>query len=23
VFNRTVALKDTWAKVEKKQGGKN
>jgi hypothetical protein len=22
VFNRTVALKDTWAKVEKKQGGK-
>ncbi|HEX3319748.1 MAG TPA: glutamine--tRNA ligase/YqeY domain fusion protein [Terriglobales bacterium] len=21
VFNRTVALKDTWAKVEKKQGG--
>jgi glutaminyl-tRNA synthetase len=20
VFNRTVALKDTWAKVEKKQG---
>jgi glutaminyl-tRNA synthetase len=23
VFNRTVALKDTWAKVEKKQGGKS
>ena len=23
VFNRTVALKDTWAKVEKKQGGNN
>jgi glutaminyl-tRNA synthetase len=23
VFNRTVALKDAWAKVEKKQGGKN
>jgi glutaminyl-tRNA synthetase len=23
VFNRTVALKDTWAKVEKKQGGKH
>jgi glutaminyl-tRNA synthetase len=22
VFNRTVALKDTWAKVEKKQTGK-
>jgi len=22
IFNRTVALKDTWAKVEKKQGGK-
>jgi glutaminyl-tRNA synthetase len=22
VFNRTVALKDTWAKVEKRQGGK-
>ena len=22
MFNRTVALKDTWAKVEKKQGGK-
>ncbi len=22
VFNRTVALKDTWAKVEKKQGGR-
>jgi glutaminyl-tRNA synthetase len=22
VFNRTVALKDTWAKVERKQGGK-
>ena len=22
VFNRSVALKDTWAKVEKKQGGK-
>jgi glutaminyl-tRNA synthetase len=22
VFNRTVALKDNWAKVEKKQGGK-
>jgi glutaminyl-tRNA synthetase len=22
VFNRTVALKDSWAKVEKKQGGK-
>ncbi len=22
VFNRTIALKDTWAKVEKKQGGK-
>jgi len=22
VFNRTVALKDTWAKVAKKQGGK-
>src|SRR5579863_8975668 len=22
VFNRTVALKDTWAKIEKKQGGK-
>jgi glutaminyl-tRNA synthetase len=22
VFNRTVALKDTWAKMEKKQGGK-
>ena len=22
VFNRTAALKDTWAKVEKKQGGK-
>jgi glutaminyl-tRNA synthetase len=22
VFNRTVALKDTWAKLEKKQGGK-
>jgi glutaminyl-tRNA synthetase len=22
VFNRTVALKDTWAKVEKKQGAK-
>jgi glutaminyl-tRNA synthetase len=21
VFNRTVALKDTWARVEKKQGG--
>jgi glutaminyl-tRNA synthetase len=21
VFNRTVALKDTWAKVEKKQSG--
>ncbi|MGA7170111.1 MAG: hypothetical protein WBX08_13235, partial [Candidatus Sulfotelmatobacter sp.] len=21
VFNRTVALKDAWAKVEKKQGG--
>ena len=23
VFNRTLALKDTWAKVEKKQGGKD
>jgi glutaminyl-tRNA synthetase len=23
VFNRTVALKDTWAKVERKQGGKH
>ncbi|MGA8430606.1 MAG: glutamine--tRNA ligase/YqeY domain fusion protein [Candidatus Sulfotelmatobacter sp.] len=23
VFNRTVALKDTWAKQEKKQGGKS
>jgi glutaminyl-tRNA synthetase len=23
VFNRTVALKDTWAKVEKKQGGRD
>jgi glutaminyl-tRNA synthetase len=23
VFNRTVALKDTWAKVEKKQAGKS
>ena len=23
VFNRTVALKDTWAKVEKKQAEKN
>ena len=23
VFNRTIALKDTWAKVEKKQGGKS
>jgi glutaminyl-tRNA synthetase len=23
VFNRTVALKDTWAKVEKKHAGKN
>jgi glutaminyl-tRNA synthetase len=23
VLNRTVALKDTWAKVEKKQGGKS
>jgi glutaminyl-tRNA synthetase len=23
VFNRTVALKDTWAKVERKQGGKS
>ena len=22
IFNRTVALKDTWAKVEKKQGGR-
>ena len=22
VFNRTVALKDTWAKLEKKQGTK-
>jgi len=22
VFNRTIALKDTWAKVEKKQAGK-
>jgi glutaminyl-tRNA synthetase len=22
IFNRTVALKDTWAKVEKKQAGK-
>ncbi len=22
VFNRTVALKDTWAKVEKKQSSK-
>ena len=22
VFNRTVALKDAWARVEKKQGGK-
>jgi glutaminyl-tRNA synthetase len=22
VFNRTISLKDTWAKVEKKQGGK-
>jgi glutaminyl-tRNA synthetase len=22
VFDRTVALKDTWAKVERKQGGK-
>ena len=22
VFNRTVALRDTWAKIEKKQGGK-
>jgi len=22
VFNRTVALKDPWAKVEKKHGGK-
>ena len=23
VFNRTVALKDAWARAEKKQGGKN
>jgi len=23
VFNRTVALKDAWARVEKKQGGKS
>jgi glutaminyl-tRNA synthetase len=23
IFNRTVALKDAWAKVEKKQGGKS
>jgi glutaminyl-tRNA synthetase len=23
VFNRTIALKDTWAKVEKKQGGRS
>ncbi len=23
VFNRTIALKDTWAKVERKQGGKS
>ena len=23
VFNRTLALKDTWAKVEKKQVGKS
>jgi glutaminyl-tRNA synthetase len=23
VFNRTVALKDTWAKVERKQGGRS
>jgi glutaminyl-tRNA synthetase len=23
VFNRTVALKDTWARVEKKQGGRS
>jgi glutaminyl-tRNA synthetase len=23
VFNRTIALKDTWTKVEKKQGGKS
>jgi glutaminyl-tRNA synthetase len=23
VFNRTVALRDTWARVEKKQGGKS
>jgi glutaminyl-tRNA synthetase len=23
VFNRTIALKDTWAKLEKKQGGKS
>jgi glutaminyl-tRNA synthetase len=23
VFNRTVALKDTWAKIEKKQPGKS
>jgi glutaminyl-tRNA synthetase len=23
VFNRTVALKDTWARVEKKQGRKH
>jgi glutaminyl-tRNA synthetase len=23
VFNRSIALKDTWAKVEKKQGGKS
>jgi glutaminyl-tRNA synthetase len=23
VFNRTVALKDAWARVEKKQGGQN
>jgi glutaminyl-tRNA synthetase len=23
VFNRTVALRDSWAKVEKKQGGRN
>jgi glutaminyl-tRNA synthetase len=22
VFNRTIALKDSWAKVEKKQGGR-
>ena len=23
VFNRTIALKDTWAKVEKRQGAKS